>query len=198
LEEGLSTVSFDGVGSTTLAGARFTQNALRCINIGDGMVYVLRKSEDNNQWGILHKVQDIYSRATFNTTQQVGERVAGAVFHSPVSVVDVTLPVQREDLVLLVTDGVVDNLEDARLLQIVNAVHQDVTLAPFVSEVMMAHLALSIAVEAQRQSLVVDVNVPTPFERHAIEHGFFHPPDTGKTDDISVAVGVVICSSESE
>ena len=111
------------VGSTTLAICHITNACLSCVTLGDCMIFVYRGNVQSGVWEITQNMPEesgMWSEAFLQhprqLTQAYIENTLKTAWFDKVGV-------QTEDIVVLVSVGVLDNLGQAELLNIVAKAH---------------------------------------------------------------------------
>lgn len=168
-------------GSSTALVAVLEDNQLRVANLGDCACMVIRNGE------IVFRT--IEMQHSFNFPQQLG----GWARDEPMKDAELyTIEVEKNDIVLLSSDGVVDNLFDEDILEVI---------ASFAPPSSTAHSPTSSPLppcnpQSVAQALVdaahsasESLEFPTPFMCKAIEEGIDFVG--GKRDDVTCLVGVV-------
>ncbi|KAI8367984.1 phosphatase 2C-like domain-containing protein [Choanephora cucurbitarum] len=170
------------LGSTTACLAVLRHDELRVANIGDCGISIIR----NNHYIFRSEEQ----QHAFNFPYQLGIQSRDQPSHAQ----SFTIKVQKNDIVIMGTDGLYDNLFDRDILDLVRA-HVDAhtipgapgrpprisNLQPQTLSDILGNTAKEISESKHR--------VDTPFQRRAMEEGFLM--EGGKPDDISVIVAVV-------
>lgn len=150
-------------------------NALRMryANLGDSGIVVIR-----NQAILFKTGEQIHA---FNTPYQLSIPMPNVniINDKPQSAMEGTVQLQDGDLVLCVTDGVLDNLFDARLVDIVAKQGQQADLQ---------QIALAICQESKK--MATDPTCYTPFAKAAQQVGYYALRG-GKLDDITCVVAKI-------
>ncbi|KAH9810579.1 phosphatase 2C-like domain-containing protein [Melampsora americana] len=155
------------IGSTTALVAILRDDELRIANLGDcccsiirGNDYIFRSEEQQH---------------SFNYPVQIGTNSKSTPFKHAQRY---NIKVQKDDIVILSSDGLVDNLFDEDILEEV------MKIKPFLPEKVSEALAL------RAKTVSIDqFAVTSPFSQRANEEGIHYVG--GKNDDISVVVAVV-------
>lgn len=161
-------------GSSTLVLGMVSGNMLKYVSIGDLRLYVIRHGE------ILHSNKTLLLGHWCPT--QIGTQTL-AVMPSEIAVVD-EIPIQENDLVVLCSDGVSDNLFDWEILEIINSATSDNLRA------------LCTRLLAKCKRVAYDDNAYTPYNMKVNElpsTGFGHVASLGgKMDDMSLCIARVV------
>ncbi|KAI8093862.1 phosphatase 2C-like domain-containing protein [Halteromyces radiatus] len=172
------------VGSCTACLAILRHDELRIANLGDCGISVIRH---NNY--IFRSEEQQHS---FNFPYQLGTGSPD----QPKDAQVFNVKVEKNDIIIMGSDGLYDNLFDKEILSIIEA-----QVAPYILPGMNKTLQfepqrLSDAL-ANRAKVVSDNrrNIDSPFQTRAIHEGFYY--QGGKVDDISVVVAVVRDSEDS-
>lgn len=155
------------IGSTTALVAILRDDELRIANLGDcccsiirGNDYIFRSEEQQH---------------SFNYPVQIGTNSKSTPLKHAQRY---NIKVQKDDIVILSSDGLVDNLFDEDILEEV------IKIKPFQPEKVSEALAL------RAKTVSIDqFAVASPFSQRANEEGIHYVG--GKNDDISVVVAVV-------
>lgn len=152
------------VGSSTACVLYLTrEGVLRALNVGDSGYRVLSTA------GPKLKARSHEQTHGFNFPYQLGTGSSDRPEHGDLS----ECRVDVGDLVLLASDGVFDNLDDAALCGVVGATDAGAAAGA---------VAEAVAAEARRLSVRLDWD--SPFGLEAQRHGFWHRG--GKLDDVTV------------
>lgn len=205
LNDALNEVLTDGTrGSCTACVARIDEAAgrLQALNLGDSGVRVFRPSPptDIGSSDVLHL--ELESRAQqhyFNCPLQLGGGSTDRPHHGD----NYTFDVLPGDLVIMATDGVLDNLFDAEIAQILThgkEEHQeraaqngdnDPASQACAGGGSAREMAERVAVRARRASM--QSKRVTPFSLAARKEGYNH--SGGKLDDVTVICVKVLAAS---
>ncbi|PWN23532.1 protein serine/threonine phosphatase 2C [Microstroma glucosiphilum] len=150
------------LGSTTALLALLRKDELRIANLGDCVLLIVRKGE------LLFRSQE--QQHSFNFPVQLGmmpRRDCGRW----------TIKVQKGDIIIVASDGLVDNLFDDDIIEEV----QRFAPPPSSPDEALASRAKAISQDAKA--------IVSPFQQRATEEGLHYVG--GKHDDISVLVAVV-------
>ena len=189
LDEGLSEVLEQGIlGSCTACVARIDEHegVLHALNVGDSGLRVYRPSapsDGGKSGGPLQLLLATRSQQHyFNCPLQLGGGSTDRPHHGDVY----TLAVEPGDLVIMATDGLLDNLFDTEIARIITHGHEDAsapqgTVGPGPPR-SAKELAELVAVRARRASL--QSKRVTPFSVAAKAEGYSMPG--GKLDDVTV------------
>lgn len=158
------------------------ENKLYYSYIGDSGFVVLRIREDG-KFFLVHTSASQQRR--FNFPYQLGWNKNG---DHPSSALQGTVDIQPEDVVVVATDGVLDNLDAHGICNLANTLLELNTFSP-------ETLAESIAQKAFEDSLKEDFD--SPFSQEARRHGY-NDYLGGKSDDISVTVGKIVTKPKKE
>jgi len=132
-----------------------------------------------------------------------GSRTPGQVFGCPAQIgegvglkhlfgrTDMHWDVREGDVVVLASDGVADNLFLRDIEALCDRFAPPSGPDAAKDQAAVDALALRIAAAAYATSETVGRSRPTPFSQYAAAMGYVGLPSHGKTDDISVAVGVM-------
>ncbi|KAG0737456.1 hypothetical protein G6F57_010716 [Rhizopus arrhizus] len=162
------------VGSTTACIAILSQDELKIANIGDCGVSVIRK---NNY--IFRSEEQQHS---FNFPYQLGT----ASFDSPSDAQQFTVKIEEDDIIVLGSDGLFDNLFDDEILEEIKASIEQIDSDHLIA----APQSISDALAHRARIVSEDPDNPTsPFQVRAMHEGLYY--QGGKADDISVIVAIV-------
>jgi len=155
-------------GSSTCCILVLDGQQLRAANLGDSGFMVIRGLD------IVYRTKE--QQHSFNFPYQIGTGSADKPQHSQ----RITVEVQPDDLIILGTDGLWDNLFDDDIIEVVaNAPSDPATIAQLIAR--QAHIVAN------------DKDVISPFSKSARSNGY--PLATGgKLDDITVLVARVVLS----
>lgn len=155
-------------GSSTCCILVLDGTQLRAANLGDSGFMVIRGLE------IIYRTKE--QQHSFNFPYQIGTGSADKPQHSQ----RITVEVQPDDLIILGTDGLWDNLFDEDILEVVaNAPSDPATIAQLIAR--QAHIVAN------------DKDIISPFSKSARSNGY--PLATGgKLDDITVLCARVVLS----
>jgi len=166
-------------GSSTACIIVLKDLQLQSVNIGDSGFMVIRSGKT-----IFRSKEQLHS---FNFPYQLGT----ASINVPSDANKITLDVQQDDLVIMGSDGLFDNLWTNEILDIVNnncsctkdnEMKRGETLAEIIAK----------ATYTKSQS-----TFETPFRKSACELGLVDSPNGGKLDDITVIVSRIVSTSSS-
>jgi len=154
-------------GSSTCCILVLDGQQLRAANLGDSGFMVIRGLD------IVYRTKEQHS---FNFPYQIGTGSADKPQHAQ----RITVEVQPDDLIILGTDGLWDNLFDEDIIEVVaNAPSDPATIAQLIAR--QAHIVAN------------DKDIISPFSKSARSNGY--PLATGgKLDDITVLVARVVLS----
>ncbi|CAO3669239.1 unnamed protein product [Rhizopus stolonifer] len=162
------------VGSTTACIVILSQDELRIANIGDCGVSVIRR---NN-----YVFRSEEQQHSFNFPYQLGT----ASFDSPNDAQQFTVKVEEDDIVVLGSDGLFDNLFDDEILEEI----KNSTEHPDSDHTTTTPQTISDALLHRARVVSEDTDNPTsPFQVRAMHEGLYY--QGGKADDISVIVAIV-------
>jgi len=150
------------IGSSTACVISIEGNTLKSANLGDSGFMIIR----DRSW-IVHREED--QQHQFNCPWQLGTGSKDTPSDSNLN----TLEIEEGDYVILATDGVLDNLFDSEIVDIVYKTENPQDIAD----------AISAASFARSESKTEE----TPFALSAARWGY----EGGKPDDITVVVGRV-------
>lgn len=155
-------------GSSTCCILVLDGTQIRAANLGDSGFMIIRGLE------IVYRTKE--QQHSFNFPYQIGTGSADKPHHAQRIQVDV----QPDDLIILGTDGLWDNLFDEDIIEIVaNAPSDPATIAQLIAR--QAHIVAN------------DKDIISPFSKSARSNGY--PLATGgKLDDITVMVARVVLS----
>jgi len=176
------------LGSTTFCGAAYDSRTgtLDVANVGDSAAFVVRK-------GVIVAKTRIGLEG-FNAPHQLGFDGNGAPYGSvSIQASTLTLSLEPQDILILASDGILDNLYDDELLQTVHA------LLPFNSARIMSPMirkeALVERLQTASSALVwlararsKETLWKSPFGANAASYGFMHAG--GKHDDVSIIIAI--------
>ncbi|CDS12243.1 hypothetical protein LRAMOSA04438 [Lichtheimia ramosa] len=176
------------VGSSTACVALLRNDELRVANLGDCGISVIRQ----NSYVFRNEEQ----QHAFNFPYQLGTNSPD----KPKDAQEFDIKVEKNDIVILATDGLFDNLYDREILAIVRAhvnaytLPGDGTRPPRLLN--FNPQKLSDALAARARAVSEDRrNLDSPFQSRAINEGLLY--QGGKSDDISVVVALVRDSEDS-
>ena len=174
LVEGVQKTQARGTSTFVMALLDNEDPILRALNLGDSGYMLLRRPESDKPYEAIFRSEE--KQYKFNHPYQCGTNYK-MPWHS-----DVHLHVVKQDDVLIMgTDGVYDNLFDKDIMQCVNTSPSPPQLdKDFNSQ----DIADCIAKKAEKFSF--DKKYDSPFAVHAREQGYKYPG--GKKDDITVVV----------
>ncbi|KAI7865772.1 phosphatase 2C-like domain-containing protein [Spinellus fusiger] len=170
------------IGSSTACLAILRNDEIRIANLGDCRISIIR----NNSYVFRSEEQ----QHSFNYPYQLGTRSRDRPHHAQ----PFNVKTEKGDIIIMGTDGLFDNLFDRDILDIVKKHVAGYTIpgnqhrAARVLDFDPKGLSDSIA----KQALEISEDkrhTDTPFQRHAMQEGFYF--QGGKADDISVVVAVV-------
>ncbi|KAF7732522.1 hypothetical protein EC973_003269 [Apophysomyces ossiformis] len=176
------------VGSSTACLAVLRGDELRVANLGDCGISVIR----NNGYVFRSEEQ----QHSFNYPYQLGTQSRDRPNHAQTFNVNV----ERNDIIIMGSDGLFDNLFDKEILTIVQSHVAAHTLpgsdgrSPRLLNFNPQALADALASEAQAVS-ENQRHLDSPFQRKAMNEGLYY--QGGKADDISVLVAIVRDSEDS-
>jgi len=155
-------------GSSTCCILVLDGQQLRAANLGDSGFMVIRGLD------IVYRTKE--QQHSFNFPYQIGTGSADKPQHAQ----RITVEVQPDDLIILGTDGLWDNLFDEDIIEVVaNAPSDPATIAQLIAR--QAHIVAN------------DKDIISPFSKSARSNGY--PLATGgKLDDITVLVARVVLS----
>mmetsp|Transcript_76896 Transcript_76896/g.135472 ORF Transcript_76896/g.135472 Transcript_76896/m.135472 type:complete len:662 (+) Transcript_76896:41-2026(+) len=169
-------------------------------NLGDSGFMVLRKSQTEGQPVMEAVMRSAEQQHSFNFPYQLirlppalAKRVpAGRKFDSAADCEMYEVELRLGDLLLVYTDGLVDNLHDHEILHIVNSSLNDLSSDDdgkgSQSPLLPDAIAKALATEAQKRSL--DPEAEVPFAETSRLHGL--ESEGGKQDDITVVAAWVM------
>ncbi|KAG0183067.1 hypothetical protein DFQ28_004649 [Apophysomyces sp. BC1034] len=176
------------VGSSTACLAILRGDELRVANLGDCGVSVIR----NNGYVFRSEEQ----QHSFNFPYQLGTRSRDKPKHAQTF----NINVEKNDIIVMGSDGLFDNLFDKEILTMVQS-HVAANTLPGVAgrparllNFDPQVLANALATEAQAVS-ENHRHLDSPFQRKAMNEGLYY--QGGKADDISVIVAIVRDSEDS-
>ena len=175
-------------GTTTVCGAVLKGSKLLVLNLGDSVAFVYRHGR--RKWALRTKEQWHW----FDCPRQLGTNSPDTPVNNCVVQ---ELEVQDGDLVVLATDGLVDNMWDEEILTAIGAV-LEATEVVVESETGEKGDCGRMKLVAQRlvegaKKTAIDPFAESPYMERSIEEGL--GIEGGKWDDISVAAAV--CRSNS-
>lgn len=159
------------VGSSTACIVTLKDGELNSANLGDSGFMLIRMTSNNMKDIQYYKTKE--QQFSFNFPYQLGARSSNKAEDADV----VSIPVQPNDIIILGTDGLFDNLDDARIIKIV----YDTVMANSLESLNVSSLSRAIANEAFKVSQ--DPDAVTPFTI-----GSNYRFRGGKPDDITVLV----------
>ncbi|KAI8331197.1 phosphatase 2C-like domain-containing protein [Chlamydoabsidia padenii] len=164
------------VGSCTACLAVLRHDELRIANLGDCGISVIRR---NN-----YIFRSEEQQHAFNFPYQLGTGSSD----QPKDAQVFNVKVEKDDIIIMGSDGLYDNLFDKEILAIIKtqlAPYSDMNkILPFEPQLLsdaLAHRAKTVSDNRR--------NVDSPFRKKAIHEGYHY--QGGKMDDISVVVAVV-------
>ncbi|KAL1915895.1 uncharacterized protein VTP21DRAFT_6283 [Calcarisporiella thermophila] len=173
------------VGSSTACIAILRDDELRIANLGDCGVSIIRQND------FVFRTEE--QQHSFNFPYQLGTGSSDV----PRDAQTFTVKVQKNDIVILASDGVYDNLFDEDILdEVIKHVrsHSPGTHRPM--QLRVEPQVLCDALVRRARSVSEDTrNLNSPFQERAMQQGLYH--QGGKADDISVLVAVVTEASDS-
>ena len=164
-------------GSSTLVIATLSSTALlRTSMIGDSGYIILRMI--NNSISTVYR--SVEQQHSFNYPFQVGH-----IGDDPMSALEFEHQLEDNDLVILGSDGLFDNVFDDELIGQLKEVGYNNSERSIAES--LASLAFKLSLDKKRSS---------PFAKQAVENGLWF--EGGKSDDITVVVGRVFQESQIE
>ncbi|KAJ3168531.1 hypothetical protein HDU88_001421 [Geranomyces variabilis] len=165
------------LGSTTAIIAVLRDDELRIANLGDCGVLIVRNDEP-----IFRSEEQQHS---FNFPYQLGTGSRD----SPSDAQTFAVKIQEDDIVILGSDGMFDNVFDEDIVEIVRAVvnGRGGSVDPQRISDALLRRAREIAEDSRYAS--------SPFQSRAIQEGMYY--QGGKMDDVTVLTGVVRLSEDS-
>ncbi|KAI9307075.1 phosphatase 2C-like domain-containing protein [Cunninghamella echinulata] len=178
-EESMSLAEKEGIfGSCTACLAILRHDELRIANIGDCGISVIRHND--------YIFRSEEQQHSFNFPYQLGTGSPDR----PKDAQAFNIKVEKNDIIIMGSDGLYDNLFDKEILSIIQS-----QVAPYMLPGTNKHLKfepqrLSDAL-ASRAKAVSDnkCDIKSPFQKRAVHEGIYY--QGGKADDISVVVAVV-------
>ncbi|KAI8339036.1 phosphatase 2C-like domain-containing protein [Chlamydoabsidia padenii] len=172
------------VGSCTACLAVLRHDELRIANLGDCGISVIRYND--------YIFRSEEQQHSFNFPYQLGTGSPDRPKDAQVF----NIKVEKNDIIIMGSDGLYDNLFDKDILGIIEAQVAPYKL-PGVNKVLQYEPQRLSDALADRAKTVSDNrrNVDSPFQTRAIHEGFYY--QGGKVDDISVVVAVVRDSEDS-
>jgi len=165
------------IGTTTATICTLEKGALRVSNLGDSGVLVLRFNPTTWSWTPVMRTREQVHY--FNCPLQMGTDAGDF----PCDADSYEFAVQENDLILLATDGVFDNLFDDDIAACVtphmNIVHNQFNVAEAANAVALAAISAS-----------QNTSIQTPFSKGANQH--LMPHQGGKVDDVTCVLGLVV------
>ncbi|KAI8996974.1 phosphatase 2C-like domain-containing protein [Pilobolus umbonatus] len=168
------------LGSTTACIAVLRQDELRVANIGDCGISIIR----NNHYIFRSEEQ----QHAFNFPYQLGIKSRDQPSHAQAF----NVQVQKDDIIIMATDGLYDNLFDNEILQLVREhvkKHNIANQRPSLFRNFQPQILSDVLANAAKEISESNRHVDTPFQRNAMKEGLL--VEGGKADDISVIVAVV-------
>jgi protein phosphatase PTC7 len=179
-------------------------NQLQAVNIGDSGFIVLRPMLSNSMsdpalfpmnpgqrqlhYAIIYRSpQQLH---WFNCPYQLGIDSAGnsSKFDSPNDSEQLTVTVQENDLILLATDGLFDNITEEEILSIMNGqIPQNNSNSANISMFTIEHMVAKLAQRAQQLSM--DKSIDSPFGLLAKDNNIMW--SGGRKDDITIILSKV-------
>ncbi|ETV81332.1 hypothetical protein H257_05879 [Aphanomyces astaci] len=168
-------------GSSTACVVHLNGTSLSTINVGDSGFLMCRQQGDN-KWSLLYASPS--QCHYFNCPFQLGMGSRDTPEHGDVQ----TLPAQPNDLVLVATDGLFDNLSTPHLLELLNLISAESLVQGHDAVQAMAFMATTVGDVAH--DVAKSHTRLTPFALAARQAGY---KDTagGKMDDITVVAALV-------
>jgi serine/threonine protein phosphatase PrpC len=167
-------------GSSTLIMGMIVGDLLQCISIGDSKLFVMRDGKI-----IKTNPEQMISSLC---PQQIGTQTLGTI-PSKLAWVD-TIKLQQDDIVIVCSDGITDNLYDWELGEYVNE---------FTKKLSLKHVAQKIMIKAKEVGF--DDYAYTPYNEKVnslpTELGGGGNSHGGKVDDMSIAIGRVVLNDKS-
>ena len=163
------------LGSCTVCFAMLRRNQLRVANLGDCGAFVYRNGN------CIFRTKE--QQHSFNFPFQLGSKK----LNSPVDAQIFSLKLLPNDVVILASDGLFDNLFDEKIIKIIK---KNELKRGRVDPTQLSQELLNAA-----RSVAESSNASCPFNSRALKEGLIY--EGGKMDDISVAVGVVDISEDS-
>ncbi|TNV76749.1 hypothetical protein FGO68_gene3286 [Halteria grandinella] len=163
-----------GTSTFVMAMMEREEAVLKTLNLGDSGFLIVRQKDSTSDFELVFRSKEQQYR--FNYPYQCGTNY-GPPTHADVH----AHMVQDKDIVILATDGVLDNLFDNDILSCVQK--------GFGQEEVLAQLAASACIGQTAEGLSFRKDYDSPFAQNARTAGRNHPG--GKKDDITVVVGQV-------
>ncbi|KAL9652851.1 hypothetical protein ABK040_010883 [Willaertia magna] len=172
-------------GSTTCCLLMISEenpNILLSANLGDSGFLVLRNKNGDNNYQIVYRSipQQHYHNAPYQLAV-VPHYLTNKFQDEPTDAMCDAIPIENDDIIILASDGLFDNLYDQ---QIVDLVNQNI------NQMDEYQLSKLIAVKARRVGFGTDFVTSTPFQDASEKEGIFYLG--GKPDDITVVVSRVV------
>ncbi|KAI8068526.1 phosphatase 2C-like domain-containing protein [Gongronella butleri] len=172
------------VGSCTACLAVLRHDELRIANLGDCGISVIRQND--------YVFRSEEQQHSFNFPYQLGTGSPD----QPKDAHVFNIKVEKNDIIIMGTDGLYDNLFDKDILSIIRS---QITpyMHPGSNKVFQFEPQRLSDALAMRAKTVSDNkrNIDSPFQTRAMDEGFYY--QGGKKDDISVVVAVVRDSEDS-
>ena len=150
-----------------------SQQKIKTANVGDSGFIVFKKNEKNNY---VIKYESVSQQHSFNFPFQLGTNA-----DDPVTAAEtMNFKIKEDDLYVVYSDGVCDNLYAYEIEKIVNE-----TLNKGGTISMLAEIISNVAYKKSKRSDFV-----SPFAKGAQEQGMYFMG--GKQDDITVVVGKIV------
>ncbi|CAO3645705.1 unnamed protein product [Cunninghamella blakesleeana] len=178
-EESMSLAEKEGIlGSCTACLAILRHDELRIANIGDCGISVIRHND--------YIFRSEEQQHSFNFPYQLGTGSPD----KPKDAQAFNIKVEKNDIIIMGSDGLYDNLFDKEILSIIQSQLAPYQLSGTNKTLQFEPQRLSDAL-ASRAKAVSDnkCDINSPFQKRAVHEGFYY--QGGKADDISVVVAVV-------
>jgi protein phosphatase PTC7 len=165
------------MGTSTLVVAILdpSSGVLRTSYVGDSSYIIIRKNYDSGKFEIVYRSKE--QQHKFNFPFQIG-----AYGDAPTTAKTFTHELKYDDIVIVATDGIFDNLFNSRILKIVEE-HKGESVREIADS--LANTAFKLSINEKYKS---------PFAVGARKAGFYYLG--GKSDDITVVVGKVVRPEE--
>jgi len=165
------------MGTSTLAIVILDQKSgiLRTSYIGDSRYIIIRQNHDSGKFEIVYRSKE--QQHKFNFPFQIG-----AYGDTPTKAKAFSHELKYDDIVIVATDGLFDNLFNSRILKIVEE-HRGESVREIVDT--LTNTAFKLSINEKYKS---------PFAVGARKAGFYYVG--GKSDDITVIVGKVVRPEE--
>lgn len=172
--------------TATMAAVALRGRGVHVLLVGSCIVLVLRKAARTGTWRVVSEIRD-HHHMGYKGLGVLGGKEAARALGTPKLHVEVVVPVQHGDVVVVATDGVGDNLHSKDVAAVMPP------QPPFAGSAATAALALRILAAASSRSRKCLPGRPTPWDLSPQARAV-NCNGRGRVDGGAVVVGVVCVS----